>query len=177
MKQPGRVVLFAVLLALLPFPGEEPLSQAKQDFYDDLFQLSDDTSHLPPMRVLVAGEAAVKNGRRPPCPEGMTDMGAYCIDKQMTPAPANWYVAADFCQAKGKRLCANEEWLQACDASPLNGVESMPEGGPEWLSSWVFDTSGEVFDSMEHGYFRCRTSSQPRPSSRPFEPRPFRCCQ
>jgi len=123
----------------------------------------------------VVGGRAVTKENSSPCSEEMSDMGGFCIDKQPSPGQANWYDAADFCQARGKRLCTNEEWLQACDASPINAVAAMP--GLEWLANWVFETSEKVFDAMDHGYFRCRTSSQPRPASRPFEVRKFRCCR
>ncbi len=123
---------------------------------------------------VIGGQAATKENSSP-CSVEMSDMGGFCIDKQPSPGQANWYDAADSCQARGKRLCANEEWLQACDASPINAVAAMP--GLEWLANWVFETSEKVFDSMDHGYFRCRTSSQPRPASRPFEVRKFRCCR
>ena len=110
------------------------------------------------------------------CPSNMIDMAGYCIDREPTRTFLNWYEAADQCQASGKRLCTNNEWLQTCDAAPLNGAESMPGRQSEWLSSWVFEPSDQVFDALEHGYFRCRTSSHPWPTYRPYEVKWFRCC-
>lgn len=110
------------------------------------------------------------------CPTGMVDMLGYCIDRSPTRTFVNWYEAADHCQVQGKRLCTNTEWLQACDASPLNGVEDMPGQQSEWLSNWVFEPSDQVFDAMDHGYFRCRTSSHPWPTYRPYQIKWFRCC-
>jgi len=124
---------------------------------------------------VTASGVAGKDGTSSPCPNDMADMGGYCVDKQPSPSMANWYTAADMCQARGTRLCSNEEWLQACDAAPINAVAAMP--GLEWLGNWAFETSDQVFDALEHGYFRCRTSSQPRPPSRPFEVKKFRCCR
>jgi len=124
---------------------------------------------------VTASGVAGKDGTSSPCPNDMADMGGYCVDRQPSPSMANWYTAADMCQARGTRLCSNEEWLQACDAAPINAVAAMP--GLEWLGNWVFETSDQVFDALEHGYFRCRTSSQPRPPSRPFEVKKFRCCR
>jgi hypothetical protein len=110
------------------------------------------------------------------CPGDMVDMGGYCIDRHPTKTFVNWYEAADQCQLQKKRLCTNSEWLQACDASPLNEVEEMPGRHSEWLDKWVFETSDKVFDAMDHGYFRCRTSSHPWPSYRPYQIKWFRCC-
>lgn len=179
LRRLGKIVMAGIILMAVSSPTEGP--PLVEGIGESLALSYEDTSNLPRLWVPVVNGGTVmrtvmKGGARPSCPENMSDMGGYCIDKQPIPAPANWYAAADSCQASGKRLCSNEEWLQACDASPLNGVSAMPEGGPEWLSNWVFDTSDQVFDSLDHGYFRCRTSSQPRPTSRPFEIRKFRCC-
>lgn len=110
------------------------------------------------------------------CLGDMVDMGGYCIDRHPTKTFVNWYEAADQCQLHQKRLCTNSEWLQACDASPLNEVEEMPGRQSEWLDKWVFETSDQVFDAMDRGYFRCRTSSHPWPSYRPYQIKWFRCC-
>lgn len=120
---------------------------------------------------LLAGRA--ENTR---CPNEMVDMSGYCIDRSPTRTFLNWYEAADQCQAQGKRLCTNAEWLQACDAAPLNGVEEMPGQQSEWLSNWVFEPSDQVFDALDRGYFRCRTSSHPWPTYRPYQIKWFRCC-
>lgn len=178
VKRFGEVLVVAVLLVVLPAAGEGPVplpAQGIPGISDGVTPSSDDTN-LPRLLVPIVSPVIAKNSRRSPCLDNMADMGGYCIDQQPNSTPLNWYAAADSCQARGKRLCSNEEWLQACDAAPLNGVKAMPGGGPEWLSNWVFDTSDQVFDAVEHGYFRCRTSSQPRPSSRPFELRQYRCC-
>lgn len=175
VKKFGEVVIVAILLVVVPAKGERPAPLPPQGISDGVTPSFDDT-YLPRLWVPIVNPAIEQNGRRTPCPENMADMGGYCIDRQLNRSSANWYAAADSCQAQGKRLCSNEEWLQACDAAPLNGVKAMPEGGPEWLSRWVFDTSDQAFDAVDHGYFRCRTSSQPRPSSRPFELRQYRCC-
>jgi len=110
------------------------------------------------------------------CPAGMMDMGGYCIDQQPRREFVNWYEAADQCQVRGKRLCSNTEWLQACDAAPINEVEEMPSQQTEWLDKWVFETSDQVFDALDRGYFRCRTSSHPWPTYRPYQIKWFRCC-
>lgn len=110
------------------------------------------------------------------CPANMVDMAGYCIDREPTRVFLNWYEAGDQCHGLGKRLCTNNEWIQACDAAPLNGAEGMPGRQSEWLSSWVFEPSDQVFDALEHGYFRCRTSSHPWPTYRPYEIKWYRCC-
>jgi len=128
-------------------------------------------------RIAEIGRAALpESAMSPGCPSEMVDMAGYCIDRNPTRTFVNWYEAADQCQALGKRLCTNSEWLQACDAAPLNGVEEIPGQQSEWLANWVFEPSDQVFDAIERGYFRCRTTSHPWPSYRPYQIKWFRCC-
>lgn len=133
---------------------------------------------LAAFTVLISTVAAETNTQSSGqgCPSNMVDMAGYCIDREPTRNFLNWYDAADQCQVQGKRLCTNVEWLQTCDAAPLNGAEGMPGRQSEWLSNWVFEPSDQVFDALEHGYFRCRTSSHPWPTYRPYEVKWYRCC-
>ncbi|HIC04579.1 MAG TPA: hypothetical protein EYG58_05950 [Nitrospirales bacterium] len=117
-----------------------------------------------------------EEGKMMSCPADMVDQGEYCIDREPQDKLAHWYKAADTCEQRDERLCENKEWLDACDAFPHNGILQMPNKKSEWLNMWVFETTDKVFDSVDRGYYRCRTGSGPRPSDWPLIGRPFRCC-
>ena len=123
--------------------------------------------------------ASGKGGFRLPCPPDMSDLGSYCIDKIPVRSQVSWYASAEACEAQGKRLCTNDEWLNACDTSPANGVEQIPppRNESEWLANWVFETSSKVFASIDRGYYRCVTESHPWPSDRPYAIKWYRCCK
>ena len=112
-----------------------------------------------------------------PCPDDMVLLGNYCMDRHQNTNGLTWYGAADFCHLQGKRLCSMEEWLEACDGSPINGVEDMPGRQSQWVDRWVYETSTEVFDALERGFFRCRSFSRPWSDYRPLEKKWFRCCE
>ncbi len=126
------------------------------------------------MTPLTQGWAA--EGTNMTCPADMVDQGEFCIDRQPQEKKTNWYKAADVCEQRGERLCSTDEWLDACDAFPHNGIVQMPNKKSEWLNKWVYETSEKVFDAVDRGYYRCRTGSGPRPSDWPLIGRPFRCC-
>ena len=111
------------------------------------------------------------------CPDDMVLMGQYCIDRNQNTNGLTWYGAADYCHYQGKRLCMIEEWLEACDGSPVNGVEDMPGRQSKWVDRWVYETSTEVFDVLERGFFRCSSVSHPWSEYRPLEKKWFRCCK
>lgn len=113
------------------------------------------------------------------CPEDMVDMEGFCIDRIPVRSRVNWYASSEACEAQGKRLCTNEEWLDACDVAPNNEVEMMPPPNDEseWLHNWVFETSSKVFASVNRGYYRCTTVSHPWPSDRPYAIKWYRCCK
>ncbi len=111
------------------------------------------------------------------CPGEMVDMGEYCIDRNQITSGLTWYGSADYCHARGKRLCTIREWMDACDGSPINGVEDMPGRQPQWVDSWVYETSTQPFDAVERGYFRCSSVSRPWSQYRPLEKKWFRCCR
>ncbi len=120
--------------------------------------------------------AAEGSGSAGSCPADMVDQGGFCIDRAPNQTMKHWYDAADACEQRGKRLCSNKEWLDACDSYPHNKIEQMPNEKSEWLDIWVFQTHDNVFDAVDRGYYRCRTSSNMRPSDWPHIGRPFRCC-
>ena len=132
---------------------------------------------LAPRQRVVSGGALF--GIREACPEDMADMGEYCIDRIPVRSQVNWYVSSEACEAQGKRLCTNEEWLEACDVAPNNEVEMLPppKDESEWLHNWVFETSSKVFKSVNRGYYRCTTVSHPWPSDRPYAIKWYRCCK
>lgn len=110
------------------------------------------------------------------CPADMVDLEDFCIDRSQITEGRTWYKAADFCHARGKRLCSISEWITACDGSPINGVEDMPGRQSQWVDSWVYETSTQVFDAVDHGFFRCSSISHPWTQYRPLESKWFRCC-
>ncbi len=126
-----------------------------------------------PWSSAMAAEGA---GGSESCSSGMVDQGSFCIDRAPDQSMKHWYDAADICEQRGKRLCSNKEWLDACDSFPHNEIEQMPNEKSEWLDIWVFQTHSNVFDAVDRGYYRCRTSSNMRPSDWPLIGRPFRCC-
>ena len=58
----------------------------------------------------------------PPCPGDMVQVGAFCIDRYEAPnvagaLPLVMYTfdeSAAWCEARGKRLCFDDEWTQSC---------------------------------------------------------------
>jgi hypothetical protein len=111
------------------------------------------------------------------CPNDMVNLGSYCIDTEKSKTKENWFKAAEMCDAAGKRLCTNGEWLKACDGSPINQVEDMPGLESQWLDQWVYETSTDTFVNLNRGYFRCSSVSHPWPNYRPRELKWFRCCR
>ena len=60
--------------------------------------------------------------------EGNPQPKHFCIDKyeypgkmQIPTVMVSWYKAKELCEAKGKRLCGNDEWITACE-----GPEHLP---------------------------------------------------
>ena len=133
------------------------------------------TSQTP----VVASEVSPPVVHSEACPEDMADMEGFCIDRIPVRSRVNWYVSSEACEAQGKRLCTNEEWLDACDVAPNNEVEMLPppHDESEWLHNWVFETSSKVFASVNRGYYRCTTVSHPWPSDRPYTTKWYRCCK
>ena len=111
-----------------------------------------------------------------PCPDDMVDLGHYCIDRNQITTGLTWYAAADYCHAGGRRLCRISEWMEACDGSPINGVEDMPGRQSQWVDNWVYETSTKAFDAVQRGFFRCSSISHPWSQYRPLENKWFRCC-
>ncbi len=68
-----------------------------------------------------------------PCPQDMVDLGSYCMDLYEAPnregaRPLVMYTfteASAWCQARGKRLCFDDEWTEACEGPAMT---SYPYG-------------------------------------------------
>jgi len=60
---------------------------------------------------VVAAEDSPPVVSREACPEDMSDMEGFCIDRIPVRSRVNWYVSSEACEAQGKRLCTNDEWL------------------------------------------------------------------
>jgi formylglycine-generating enzyme len=64
-------------------------------------------------------------GGSAPCPDDMVWVGEFCMDRYEAPnlvgalplAMQTAYDGEDFCQARGKQLCTESEWVQACQGS------------------------------------------------------------
>jgi len=62
-----------------------------------------------------------------PCPQDMVDLGSYCMDLYESPnregaRPLVMYTfteASAWCQARGKRLCFDDEWTEACEGPAM----------------------------------------------------------
>lgn len=138
-------------------------------------RLASEGERTPRVRLVLGLPAAPGDGKS--CPRDMVDLGDFCIDRHQNTIGMTWYGAADFCDAKSRRLCKIAEWMEACDGSPINGVEDMPGRQPQWVDPWVYETSTEVFTAAERGYFRCSSVSHPWSQYRPLERKWFRCCE
>ncbi len=63
------------------------------------------------------------------CPDGMVKVDNFCIDIYEYPnkfgsLPKNyvdWYKARELCEAEGKRLCTEDEWIRACHGTGKAG--------------------------------------------------------
>lgn len=68
-----------------------------------------------------------------PCPAGMVDLGSTCMDRYEAPnregalslVMYTFDEAAAWCQARGKRLCFDDEWTEACEGPAMT---SYPYG-------------------------------------------------
>ena len=69
------------------------------------------------------------------CPEDMRRVGGTCVDiyeapnqKGSTPlVMQSAYDGEDWCESRGKRLCSIDEWVAACDGTPLE-KPLVPQG-------------------------------------------------
>ncbi len=168
----------ALLGSVVPFStfqgGAEALFSEHQRWLGIRVKGGDEVA---PRRRIVSGKMLF--GATEHCPEDMVDMGEFCIDRIPVRSQVNWYASSEACEALGKRLCTNDEWLEACDVAPNNEVEMLPppKHESEWLHNWVFETSSKVFTAVNRGYYRCTTVSHPWPSDRPYAIKWYRCCK
>ncbi len=171
-------VFHALLGSVTPFSNASGgMSELFSDNPRWLHILASTGEELVPMQQLMS--ATGSSTFRPSCPEDMSDLGTFCIDKVPVRSQVSWYASVEACEALGKRLCSNSEWLDACDTAPANGVEQLPppKHESEWLANWVFETSSKVFSAVDRGYYRCVTESHPWPSDRPYAVKWYRCCK
>ena len=77
----------------------------------------------------------------PHCPPGMVDMGGFCIDQYEAPNEKgarplimqSFPDAERWCSEKGRRVCAEEEWTEACRRQ---GKHRVCNNRADW---WPFD--------------------------------------
>jgi sulfatase modifying factor 1 len=75
----------------------------------------------------VAHAAEYHGGRGSPCPDGMADLGTFCIDRYEAPNrkgahPLTGKTASEgeaWCARRGKSLCDEEQWMEACQGEEL----------------------------------------------------------
>lgn len=76
-----------------------------------------------------------------------------------------WTVARDTCASLGRRLCADAEWLLACETAPTGLMEMV---GPNY--EWVAEEAGGT--AQKRGASSCQD-----PSAHPvIDPYDWRCC-
>ncbi len=105
-----------------------------------------------------------------PCPADMVDLGAFCMDLYEAPnhegaLPLVMYTlteASAWCQARGKRLCYDDEWTEACEgpamASYPYGDTNQPgvcNDDKVWrvynqtaLNGWPWNLPASTFESL-----------------------------
>ena len=76
-----------------------------------------------------------------------------------------WTVARDTCATLGRRLCADAEWLMACETAPT-GLMDMVGPGYEWVA----EESGGI--AQKRGASSCQDPS----SHQVIDPYDWRCC-
>ena len=88
---------------------------------------------LPEMASITYGDLAFKMDS---FESALDDAGKATVGKHQIPATRmSWYAASEACQAAGKRLCTEEEWVAACQgAAPIDD-----------------DDNGEFADDMVEG--------------------------
>ena len=115
------------------------------------------------------------------CPADMAAVGTVCMDLYEAPNRAgapplvmySFDEAEDWCQARGKRLCLDEEWEQACAGDGENeypyGHEHQPgvcNDEETWLTYsqtslnyWPSDASSPGIESLEELFAAASTGS------------------
>jgi hypothetical protein len=106
------------------------------------------------------------------CPEDMVDRGSFCIDPFEAPNRADalpfvmfsFYEAEQWCAARGKRLCYDDEWTQVCAGEenwsyPYHPSEHEPgvcndeqlwrAYNQDKLNGWPWSLGVESFESLE----------------------------
>jgi len=109
----------------------------------------------------------------PVCPAGTTEItaGASVCVEQAERGGDTWTNAKAVCNADGRRLCGDAEWLTACvDAAGL--VDMANDGGganPNW--EWVAEESAGV--AQKRGYAACSDTAAHEIFVDSYD---YRCC-
>jgi hypothetical protein len=105
----------------------------------------------------------------PSCPMDMVAVPVdppFCIDLMQSP-PDTWTNAGMICAGRGKRLCADTEWYEACLQATELGIPDMV-GDYEWVAELVTPTEGG-----KRGYLSCEDESAHEIFVDPYV---VRCC-
>lgn len=103
------------------------------------------------------------------CPTGTVSAGGgeagmgFCIETTRSPALPFHDAEAD-CASRGRRLCADAEWAQACGEV----ASSIPDLFGEW--EWIAETISDT-EAGKRG-FDCNSTS----THYVGDPYPYRCC-
>ena len=97
----------------------------------------------------IDGETGLITGASGSCPNGMTQMGDFCIEDNQRTSNAAWYTALERCddptrdgndsgRPAGLRLCFMSEWQLACRKQRdglAPSITGMNNSGQEWTGS------------------------------------------
>ena len=104
------------------------------------------------------------------CPADTTELMAgstVCIEKTER-GNDTWTNAKAACEGLGRRLCADAEWLLACD-SATGLVDMANDAASEW--EWMAEETGGV--ALKRGFAACGDMSSHEILVDPYD---YRCC-
>lgn len=104
------------------------------------------------------------------CPADTTELmtgSSVCIEKTER-GTETWTNAKATCEGLGRRLCADAEWLLACD-NATGLIDMANDAASEW--EWMAEENGGV--AQKRGYAACSDTSAHEILIDPYD---FRCC-